>query len=61
MIGKTLSDSLDLSSGVPQGGIYVLDRQTNALTPFTGWGCEDLFFKLNLLPPYALRSQGKIK
>ena len=32
------------------------DRQTNSLTPYTG--CVDFFLKLNLLPPYSLRSQG---
>ena len=33
------------------------DRQTNSLTPYTGV-CADIFSKLNLLPPYLLRSQG---
>ena len=32
------------------------DRQTNSLTPFTGY--VDFFFQLNLLPPYSLCSQG---
>ena len=36
---------------------FVTDRQTNYLTR----GCVDFFFKLNLLPPYSLCSQGIMK